>query len=100
MYEFWYDYIKPKYQYNAKLFYMDRDSFIIDNKTEDVNKNIPDDVEKRSDTSNYAIERPLPIDELGGKIMTEFVGLRPKKAYSYLINDGNSDKKAKTTKNV
>ena len=85
MYEFWYDYIKPKYQYNAKLFYMDRDSFIIDNKTEDVNKNIPDDVEKRSDTSNYAIERPLPIDELGGKIMTEFVGLRPKKSI-FLLN--------------
>ena len=37
-------------------------------------------------------------DELGGKIMTEFVGLRPK-TYSYLIDDGNSDKKAKGTKN-
>ena len=29
MYEFWYDYIKPKYQNNAKLCYMDTDSFII-----------------------------------------------------------------------
>ena len=29
MYEFWHDYIKPKYQYNAKLCYMDTDSFII-----------------------------------------------------------------------
>ena len=29
MYEFWYDYIKPKYQDNAKLCYMDTDSFII-----------------------------------------------------------------------
>ena len=85
MYEFWYDYIKPKYQYNAELSYMDRDSFIIDNKTEDVNKNIADDVEKISDTSNYAIERPLPIDELGGKIMTKFVGLRPKKSI-FLLN--------------
>ena len=28
MYEFWYDYIKPKYQNNAKLCYMDTDSFI------------------------------------------------------------------------
>ena len=35
--------------------------------------------------------------ELGGKIMTEFVGLRPK-TYSYLINDGNSHKKRKGTK--
>ena len=36
-------------------------------------------------------------DELGGKIMTEFEALRPK-TYSYLIDDGNSDKKAKGTK--
>ena len=40
-------------------------------------------------------------DELGGNIMTEFASLRPK-AYSYLMDDGNSDKKAKETiqKNV
>ena len=37
-------------------------------------------------------------DELGGNIMTEFVGLGPK-TFSYLIDDGNSDKKAKITKN-
>ena len=51
---------------------------------------------------------PLPIgknkkipglfkDELGGKIMTEFVALRPK-AYAYLDNDGNKHKKSKGTK--
>ena len=34
MYEFWYDYIKPKYQNNAKLCYIDTDSFIINIKTE------------------------------------------------------------------
>ena len=39
----------------------------------------------------------LMKDELGGKIMTEFVALRPK-TYSYLMDDGNSDKKAKGTK--
>ena len=38
-------------------------------------------------------------DELGGKIMTEFVAPRPKK-YSYLIDAGNSDKKAKVTKKL
>ena len=36
MYEFWYDYIKPKYQEIARLCYMDTDSFIISIKTEDV----------------------------------------------------------------
>ena len=44
MYEFWYDYIKPKYQNNAKLSYMDTDSFIIHIKTEDFYKDIADDV--------------------------------------------------------
>ena len=39
-------------------------------------------------------------DELGiGKIMTKFVGLRAK-TYSYLIDDGTDNKKAKGTKNV
>ena len=36
-------------------------------------------------------------DELGGNIIIEFAALRPKK-YSYLTDDGNSDKKAKGTK--
>ena len=44
MYEFWYDYIKPKYQQNAKLCYMDTDSFLIHIKTEDVYKDIANDV--------------------------------------------------------
>ena len=44
IYEFWYDYIKPKYQDNAKLFYMNTDSFIIQIKTEDFYKYIADDV--------------------------------------------------------
>ena len=50
MYEFWYDYIKPKYQTYAKLCYMDTDSFIIYIKMEDVYEDIADDVEKRFDT--------------------------------------------------
>ena len=53
MYEFWYDYIKPNYQQNAILCYMDTGSSIIHIKTEDVYENIADDVEKRFDTSNY-----------------------------------------------
>ena len=60
MYEFWYDYVKPKYGENAKLCYMDTDSFIVSVKTDDIYKDIAEDVETRSDTSNFAIDRPLP----------------------------------------
>ena len=38
-------------------------------------------------------------DELSGKIMIEFVALRPK-TYSYLISNGSNDKKAKGTKKM
>ena len=37
-------------------------------------------------------------DKLGRKILIKFVGFRAK-TYSYLIDDGNRDKKAKATKN-
>ena len=60
MYEFWYDYIQPKYQNNANLCYMDTDSFIINIKTEDFYEDIADDVEKRFDTSDYECNRRLP----------------------------------------
>ena len=65
-------------------------------------------MEKRFDTSNYEVDRPLSTgknkkviglmkDELGRRIITEFVTLRPK-TYSYLTDDGKEDKKAKGTK--
>ena len=60
MYEFWYDYIKSRCQNNAKLCYMDTDSFIIYPKTEDVYEDIADNVEKRFDTSTYEVNRPFP----------------------------------------
>ena len=37
--------------------------------------------------------------ELGGNITKEFLALRPK-THSYLMDVGNSDKKAKGTENV
>ena len=108
MYEIWHDYMKPKYGDNVKLCYMDTDSFKIHIKTEDFYKDIADDVEKRFDTSNYEVDRPLPTgknkkviglmnDELGGNIMTEFSASGPK-TYSYLTDDFKEDKKAKGTK--
>ena len=108
MYQFWYDYMKPKYGNDVKLCHMDTDSFIMNIKANDFYEDIANDVENRFDTSNYEVNRPLPIgknkkiiglmkDELGGKIITEFVTLRPK-TYSYLTDDGKEDKKAKGTK--
>ena len=63
MYEFWYNYVKPKYGDNVKLCYMDTDSFIMNIKAEDSYKDIADDVEKRFDTSNYEVNRPLPAEK-------------------------------------
>ena len=78
MYELWYDYMKPKYNDNVKLCYMDTDSFILNIKTNDFYNGIVNDVENRFDTSNYEVNRPLPMgknkkiiglikNELGGK---------------------------------
>ena len=108
MYEFWYYYMKPKYNDNDKLCYMDMDSFIMNIKTNDFYEDIASDVENRFDTSNYEVKRPLPTgknkkviglmkDELGGKIITGFVTLRPK-IYSFLTDNGKEDKKAKGRK--
>ena len=108
MYELWYDHMKPKYNDNVKLCYMDTNSFAMNIKTENFYKDIANDVENKFDTSNYEVNGPLPTgknekviglmkDELGGKIITEFVTLRPK-TYSYLTDDGKEDKKAKGTK--
>ena len=108
MYEFWYDYMKPKYNDKFKLYYIDTDSFIMKIKTNDFYEDIASDIENRFDISNYEVNRPLPTgknkkviglmkDELGGKIFTEFVTLKPK-TYSFLTDDGKEDKKAKGTK--
>ena len=59
MYEFCYDYMKPKYANNVKLCYMDTDSFIINIKTNDFYEDISNDVENRFDTSNYEVNRLL-----------------------------------------
>ena len=63
MYEFWYDYLKQKYDNNIGLCYMDTDSFIFHVETEDFYKDISNDVDNRFDTSVYSkdLNRPLPI---------------------------------------
>ena len=82
MYDYWYNEMKPKCKDKIRLCYMDTDSSI---KTDDFYKDIADDVERMYNTSNYTVERPLPMgenkkkigfmkDELGGRIMKEFIG--------------------------
>ena len=51
IYEFW---------NNAKLCYMDADSFIFHVQTDDIQEDIAEDVETKFDTSNFEIGRPLP----------------------------------------
>ena len=111
MYEFHYDYMVPKYGLEKlKLCYMDTDSLVYDIKTEDFYEDIVDDVPARFNTSGYCPNRPLPVrlnkkvmglmkDELGGKIMTEFVALRPK-FYSYKKLHGSEDKKCVVKKTL
>ena len=85
MYEFWYDYLKPKYNDKAKMCYINTDSFIVHIKTEDIYNDISEDIETRFDTSNHNVNRLLPMrkskkvlglmkDGLGGRIVKRFVG--------------------------
>ena len=100
----------PKVWRQGKLCYADTDSFIIYIKTENSFEDISNDIERWFDTSNHDKndKRPLPIsknkkvprlskNELGGKIITEFVVPRLK-AYSYLDDSGGEHKKSKGTK--
>ena len=100
--------VKPRCGENAKLCYMDADSFIVHLKTDDIYKDISEDAGTRFDPSNFEIGRPvtkgknkkvigLTKDELGGKIMKEFVGIGAK-IYSYLEDNNGEDKNAKDTK--
>ena len=110
MYEFWYDYLKPKYGDKVKLCYMDTDNFIVHIETEDFYEDIASNVDKWFDTSAYNEDnnRPLPIgknkkvigkfkDEMNGKIMIENYNARAK-TYAFKLDDDKETKRAKGTK--
>ena len=110
MYEFHYDYIKPKYNDRVSLLYTDTDSLVYEIETEDFYKDISVDVMDRFDTSNYKPDHPsgIPVgcnkkvlgklkDEKGGECIEEFVALRAK-LYSFKMNDGEENKKCKGIK--
>lgn len=89
MYSFLYDYLKPKYGDGCSAIYSDTDSFILEIETEDFYKDMRENI-SRFDTSDYPIPNEYGItrenkkipglfkDELNGRIITEFVGLRAK----------------------
>ena len=110
MYDFHYNYIKPKYEEKAKLLFTDTDSFMYEIETEDFYKDISKDVKDRFDTSDYPENHPSGIptginnkvlgmfkDEAAGKIIKEFVGLRAK-LYSFIMEDGKENKRCKGVK--
>ena len=109
MYEFHYDYIKKNYGEKAKLLDIDTDGVKYHIITEDIYKDMGKNKDL-FDTSNYPKDHPSGIesginkkipgkfkDELGGEIITEYVGLRAK-LYSYITLNKKEEKKAKGIK--
>ena len=107
MYEFWYDYPKPKYGENVKPFYMDTGSSFLQKQmifTKTLQKMLKQDLtlqilEQTDRCLNEKNKKVIGLmkDEVGEQIMKDFVGLTTK-TYSYLKENNNEDKKAKVTK--
>lgn len=108
MYEFLYNYLKPKYGRNVQVVYTDTDSFILEIKTNDVYADIRDDpfmfdTWGYPENNIYGIQRQnnkIPgkfTDELKGEIISEVVGLRPK---SYAVRTLGRIDKMKKAKGV
>ena len=110
MFDFHFNYIKNKYGKKAQLLFTDTDSLMYEIKTKDFYKDIYDDVKNKFDTSDYPSDHPSGIitgankkvigmfkDEVAGKQITHFVGLRPK-LYSFKIEDEKELKKCKGIK--
>ena len=110
MFNFHYKYIRNKYNNKAKLLFTDTDSLMYEIKTKDFYKDIAGDVMDKFDTSDYPPnhESGIPTglnkkvmgmfkDEVAGRQITHFVGLRPK-LYSYKVEDEKDLKKCKGIK--
>ena len=113
MFDFHYNYMKPKYGDKAQLLFTDTNSLLYEIETDDVYADISGDVEAKFDTSEYPTEfiaKGFPVgknkkiigmfkDEVIGKQIEEFVGLRPK-MYSYKVDEDEVKKCKGTKKNV
>ena len=107
MYEFYYGVLKKKYNENIKLIYTDTDSYVIQTMTDDVYKDFQG-IKQHMDFSDYPVEHPchdttnkkvlgMFKDEVNGKIITRFIGLKPK---SYAFTTHGEDEEHKKSKGV
>ena len=111
MFDFHYNYIREKYSYiKSPLLFSDTDSLMYQIETDDFYSDISDDIEEKFDTSDYPSDHASGIitgvnkkvigmfkDEVAGKQITHFVGLRPK-LYSFKIENSGGVKKCKGVK--
>ena len=96
MYQFYYDVLKPKYGDKVRLAYTDTDSFVLYIETDDIYEDLKQ-LNEYMDFSDYPKDHPNYDatnkkvlgkfkDEMNGKIITEFIALKPK-MYSYKVDD-------------
>ena len=110
MFNFHYNYIQKKYKHRAELLFTDTDSLMYQIYTDDFYQDISKDIETKFDTSDYPPNHPSGIvtgvnkkvigmfkDEVAGKQITYFVGLRPK-LYSFKIEESKEVRKCKGIK--
>ena len=110
MFDFHYNYIKKKYRNKAELMFTDTDSLLYQIYTDDFYRDISPDILAKFDTSDYPPDHPSGIptglnkkvigmfkDEVAGKQITKFIGLRPK-LYTFKIENGSLTKKCKGVK--
>ena len=107
MYDFYYNELKKQYGEHCQLLYTDTDSLLLEIQTENVYEDMGASVHLY-DTSDYPKDHPQYSaankkvvgkmkDECAGRLIAEYVGLRPK-MYSILEADGRNIKKAKGVK--
>ena len=110
MFDFHYNFIRKKYGNKAELLFTDTDSLMHLIQTDDFYHDIKKDIKRNFDTSDYDVNHPSEIktgvnkkvigkfkDEVGGKQITHFVGLRPK-LYTFKVEDKGETRKAKGVK--
>ena len=105
MFNFHYNFIGKKYGNKAELLFTDTDSLMYLIQTEDFYSDIKHDIRKMFDTSDFEVNHPSGIktgvnkkvigkfkDEVGGKQITHFIGLRPK-LYTFKVEEKGETRK-------